>query len=137
VGFVFNRRDRVYNTFDAHRLLHWAGLEGGDRQRALKHALLRAYFTDGLDVSSGEVLVRVAGDVGLDATRANEILASDQFAAEVRAQQRYYAQHGITAVPSVIINGQHLIQGGRPPELFEQALRQVAAGELKRAPAVT
>lgn len=136
VGFVFNRRDRVYNTFDAHRLLHWAGLEGADSQRAMKHALLRAYFTDGLDVSSHEVLVRVATDVGLDAARAQQILASDEFAVEVRARQRYYAQHGITAVPSVIINEQHLIQGGRPAELFEQALRQVAAGQLGRAPAV-
>ncbi|MGH8076019.1 MAG: DsbA family oxidoreductase [Lysobacter sp.] len=128
VGFVFNRRHRVYNTFDAHRLLHWAGLEGTDRQRALKHALLRAYFTDGLDVSSHEVLARVAGEVGLDATRAHQVLASGDYATEVRARQRYYADHGITAVPSVIINDQHLIQGGQPPELFEQALRQVAAG---------
>lgn len=126
VGFVFNRRDRVYNTFDAHRLLHWAGLEGPDRQRALKHALLKVYFTDGLDVSSREVLVRVAGEAGLDAVRAQQILASGEYGAEVRDRQRYYADHGISAVPAVILNDRHLIQGGQAVEVFEQALRRVA-----------
>lgn len=126
LGFTFNQRSRVYNTFDAHRLLHWAGEQGRERERALKHALLRAYFTDDLDVSSHEVLARVAGEVGLDVARAKAILASDEYTAEVRAQQHQYAARGIRAVPSVIINDQHLIQGGQPVELFEQALRQIA-----------
>lgn len=126
VGFDFGRRGRVYNTFDAHRLLHWAGIEGRAQERALKHALLRAYFTDGLDVSAHEVLARVAGEAGLDEARARQVLASGEYAADVRAQQRLFQGRGITAVPSVIINGQHLIQGGQPVELFEQALRQIA-----------
>ena len=126
VGFDFGRRGRVYNTFDAHRLLHWAGVEGRAQERALKHALLRAYFTDGLDVSAHEVLARVAGEAGLDEARARQVLASGEYAADVRAQQRLFQGRGITAVPSVIINGQHLIQGGQPVELFEQALRQIA-----------
>jgi predicted DsbA family dithiol-disulfide isomerase len=132
VGFVFDmsKRQRIHNTFDAHRLLHWAALEG--RQRALKHALFAAYFTDGEDVSLHEVLVRAAERVGLDGARARAVLASEAYAAEVRAQQRFYAGHGIHSVPAVIINDRHLISGGQPPEVFEQALRQIAA-ESRRA----
>ena len=127
LGFTFNARHRVYNTFDAHRLLHWAELQGAATQLALKHALLRAYFTDGDDISSHEVLARLTGEVGLDAVRARGILASGEYADEVRKQQQFYAGQGITAVPSVIFNDTHLIQGGQPVETFERALRQLAA----------
>ncbi|NUO76031.1 MAG: DsbA family oxidoreductase [Lysobacter sp.] len=129
LGFEFNLRNRIYNTFDAHRLLHWAALEGGEHERALKHALLRAYFTDGRDVSAHETLAEVAASVGLDASRARQILASGEYADEVRAQERHYQSQGISAVPSVIINDRHLIQGGQPVELFERALRQIAGLE--------
>ena len=127
LGFTFNmdRRSRVYNTFDAHRLLHWAELEG--RQLALKQLLLRAYFTDGEDVSAHETLLRLAGEVGLDAQRARQILDGDEFADEVRTQEQFFQGRGIHSVPATIINGQHLISGGQPPEAFEQALRQIAA----------
>jgi predicted DsbA family dithiol-disulfide isomerase len=127
LGFTFNmdKRKRIYNTFDAHRLLHWAELEG--RQEALKLALMEAYFGDGENVSSHDVLARVAGKVGLDSARAREILAGDQFAEEVREQERFYQTQGIRAVPSVIINDRYLVQGGQPPETFEQILRQAAA----------
>jgi len=124
VGFTFNQRERTYNTFDAHRLLHWAGLEG--RQRELKAALLRAYHTEGRDPSSHDVLAGVAAEAGLAPARAAQILASDEFAAEVRANERHWQQLGISSVPSVIVNDRHLIQGGQPPEVFEQALRQIA-----------
>jgi predicted DsbA family dithiol-disulfide isomerase len=129
VGFHFDfaRRGRIYNTFDAHRLLHWADGEG--KQQALKHALFNAYFTEGLDPSNRDVLVSVASGVGLDGERARQILDSDEFAREVREREKFYAGLGIQAVPSVIINDRHLIQGGQPPEVFEQALRQLAAGE--------
>jgi predicted DsbA family dithiol-disulfide isomerase len=128
LGFTFRKegRGRIYNTFDAHRLLHWAGLEGGGRQRALKKALLSAYFTDGRSPADVEVLVSVAEAAGLDGARARAILGSDEFAAEVRLRERFYQSQGIRAVPSVIINDRHLIQGGQPPEAFEQALRQLA-----------
>jgi predicted DsbA family dithiol-disulfide isomerase len=128
VGFSFNmqKRGRIYNTFDAHRLLHWAELEG--KQEALKNALFTAYFTEGRNPSDHAVLVDVAQQVGLDAKRAAEILKSDEFAADVRARERFYADRGIQAVPSVIINDQHLIQGGQPAEVFERALRQLAIG---------
>jgi predicted DsbA family dithiol-disulfide isomerase len=126
LGFTFNmdKRARIYNTFNAHRLLHWA--EGEGRQQALKKALLTAYFTDGENPSDTGLLVRVAASVGLDAARAQAILESDEFADAVRAQERYYQQAGIRSVPAIVINDQHLISGGQPPEVFEQALRQIA-----------
>jgi len=128
VGFSFAmaKRSRIYNTFDAHRLLHWAELEG--RQLALKHALFKAYFSDGENPGAHEVLIRLAGEVGLDATRAKQILASDAYAEDVRRQERFYLEQGINAVPAVIVNDRHLIQGGQPAKVFEQALRQIAAG---------
>ena len=128
LGFTFNldKRSRIYNTFDAHRLLHWAQHEGADKQLALKNALLKAYFTDGEDPSNHAVLVRAAQAVGLDGARAQAILSSDEFVAAVREQEQFYLQQGIHSVPAVVINGRHLISGGQPPEVFEQALRQIA-----------
>ncbi len=127
LGFTFdlNKRTRIYNTFDAHRLLHWAALEG--RQHELKQALFTAYFTDGRNPSDPEVLIDVATQVGLDPARAREILDSDRYASEVRERERFYAQQGISAVPSVIVNDRYLIQGGQPVEAFEHALRRIAA----------
>ena len=129
LGFTFDmdKRSRIYNTFDAHRLLHWAEVEGGGRQRALKLALLRAYFTEGRDVSNHEVLVEIAASAGLPADRARDILASNAYADEVRIGEQFFQSHGIQAVPAIIIERKHLISGGQPPEVFEQALRQIAA----------
>jgi predicted DsbA family dithiol-disulfide isomerase len=124
VGFQFGDRARVWNTFDAHRLIHWAGLEG--KQRELKHALLKAYHGRGDNPGAVDVLMRAASEVGLDAERAREVIESDRYAAEVRAEERHWQQLGVNSVPSVIINDRHLIQGGQPPEVFEQALRQLA-----------
>ena len=127
LGFTFDmgQRARIYNTSDAHRLLHWAELEG--KQMALKEALFKAYFTDGKSPGDHAVLLSVAGEVGLDTKRAAEILASNEYADEVRAQEQFYQGNGIHAVPAVIVNNTHLIQGGQPVATFEQALRQIAA----------
>jgi predicted DsbA family dithiol-disulfide isomerase len=129
VGFTFGigKRSRIYNTFDAHRLLHWAGLQGETQQRALKHALLTAYFTDGQNPSDSAVLLAAASAAGLDPAAARDVLASDQFSAEVREAEAFYQQQGIHAVPAMIINDRHLISSGQPVEVFEQALRQIAA----------
>jgi predicted DsbA family dithiol-disulfide isomerase len=126
LGFEFrmDKRDRTYNTFDAHRLLHWAELEG--RQQALKHALFRAYFHDGENISAHDVLIRIAGEAGLSTLRAGEILASDEYASDVREQERFFIGNGINAVPAVIVNERHLISGGQPPEVFANALKQIA-----------
>ena len=127
LGFEFGARERIYNTFDAHRLLHWAEEQG--KQYELKTALLNAYFTALEDVSSHEVLARVAGRVGLDPVQAARILASDTYAAEVREREEFFQRHGINSVPAIIINQKHLISGGQPPEVFEQAIRDIAAKE--------
>lgn len=126
LGFTFgmDKRSRIYNTFDAHRLLHWAEESGA--QHALKHALFKAYFTDGQDPSNRDVLVAAAASVGLDAQAAHEVLSSGRYAAEVREREQFYLQHGIHSVPAIIVNDRHLIQGGQPVEVFEQALRQIA-----------
>lgn len=128
LGFHFDlqKRDRIYNTFDAHRLLHWAGGLGATQQHALKRALLQAYHAGGRDVSDRDTLVAIASAAGLDATEARDVLQTGRFAAEVRERERFYQQHGIQAVPSVIFNERHLVQGGQPPETFEQVLRQLS-----------
>jgi len=126
VGFDFGPRTHVWNTFDAHRMLHWAGLEG--RGRELKRALLAAYHGRGENPGSHEVLLRLAGEAGLDAGRASDVLEGGGFAAEVREQERHWQRLGIRSVPSVIVERRHLIQGGQPVEVFENALREIAAG---------
>ena len=131
VGFVFSPegRPRIYNTFDAHRLLHWAELESVPKQVALKKLLLKAYFTDSQNPSDPEVLVQRAAEAGLDPARAREILESDAYAAETRERERMYTDAGIHSVPAIIINNQHLISGGQPVEVFERALRQIAGAQ--------
>ncbi|GHA78958.1 DsbA family oxidoreductase [Cognatilysobacter bugurensis] len=127
LGFTFGQgaRTRIYNTFDAHLLLHWAGIEG--RQLELKHALLRAYFTDGEDVSDHATLARVAAEAGLSAARAAAILASNEYEDAVRAEEQMFLRAGISAVPAVIFERQHLVSGGQPVEVFERVLRELAA----------
>jgi len=129
VGFQFREegRGRIYNTFNAHRLLHWAGLQDPARQHALKKALLEAYHGQGRSPEDTQVLLEAAGKAGLDTARAKEILAGDEYASDVRESEERFQALGIHAVPAVIINDRHLIQGGQPPEMFEQALRQIAA----------
>ena len=126
LGFRFDmqKRTRIYNTFDAHRLLHWAGLEG--KQLELKQALFAAYFTDGADPSDHGVLARIAAEVGLDVARTREILASDRYATDVRAREEFYRGQGINAVPSIIVNDRHLIEGGHSVAVFERVLRELA-----------
>jgi predicted DsbA family dithiol-disulfide isomerase len=128
VGFAFGERTRVWNTFDGHRLLHWAGLEGGPgAQRALKHALLQVYHGEGRNPGERQVLLDCAQAAGLDLARAAEVVDSDAFADEVRQAETFWREAGISSVPSVVVNRRHLIQGGQPPQAFEQALRRIAA----------
>lgn len=129
LGFTMAMSDgsRIYNTFDAHRLLHWAAIEG--RQLELKHALFAAYFTEGRNPGDPEVLVEAAEKAGLDGAAAREVLASGQYAEDVREDERLWQSQGVSAVPAVIINRKYLISGGQPPEAFERALRKIAAEE--------
>ena len=132
VGFVFNPngRGRVYNTFDAHRLLHWAEGQGDGAQHALKKTLLQAYQGRAECVEDPQVLLASVAAAGLDVSAANAVLQSDAHTAEVRERQQFYTQAGIRSVPAVIINDKHLISGGQPVEVFEQALRRIALGEV-------
>ena len=127
-GFAFKPegRGRIVNTFDAHRLLHWAGLQGEAPQLALKRALLAAYHGRGERVDQPDVLLAAVRAAGLDEARASAILAGDEYADAVRAAEHEWIQAGIQSVPAVVINDRHLISGGQPAEVFEQALRQLA-----------
>ena len=124
VGFSFGDRKHVWNTFEAHRLLHWAGLEG--RALELKRALLRAYHGEGRNPGATDVLVDLAAAVGLDGARARSILEGDEFASEVREREGYWLQRGVAGVPLVVVNDSHAIEGAETPEGYERALRQIA-----------
>ncbi len=134
VGFTFNMSEesRIYNTFDAHRLLHWAKTVG--RQRELKHSLFKSNFTDGANVSEHGVLVDAAVAAGLDGDLAREVLELGRYAEAVREAERAWISHGIRSVPAIVINGTWLISGGQSAGAFEQALRGIAA-ELGQATA--
>jgi len=125
VGFAFRTdgNSRIYNTFDAHRLLHWAGLEG--LQLPLKEALFKAYFTDGGNPSDHAQLTQIAESVGLDRQRAAAILASDEFADAVREEEQTWLQRGVSSVPTVVFNGQYAVTGGQPVDTFVGAIRQI------------
>ena len=130
VGFAFHPtgRGRIFNTFDAHRLLHWAELDGapGD-QHQLKKAFLEAYQGRGEVIESHEVLLAIIKTQGMDTDAAKAVLDSDTYAEEVRAKENFYTSAGIHSVPAVIINDKHLISGGQPAHVFASALRQIAA----------
>lgn len=126
LGFTFAGGERrIYNTFDAHRLLHWAGLEG--RQQALKEALFAAYFTDLKDPSDHRTLADIAQRVGLDRMRAEAILSSSDFATEVRAAEQLWVSRGVTSVPTIVFNDQYAVSGGQPVDVFIGAIRQIIA----------
>ena len=118
---------RIWNTFDAHRLLHWAHETAPDKQEALKRALFTAHFTENRNLTDAGVLTQAAEAAGLDRAEAGEILASGRYAQEVRGAEELWRARGITSVPAVVVEGKYLISGGQPAAAFEQALRQIAA----------
>jgi predicted DsbA family dithiol-disulfide isomerase len=130
VGFTFGTRSHVWNTFDAHRLLHWAGQQSPGAQLTVKRHLLRAYHRDGLNPASRDVLLAAAAAAGLDAQAAAAVIDDPaRCAGEVRAAQAQWQQAGIHSVPALVIDSRTLVQGGQPPEVFERALRErLAAG---------
>jgi predicted DsbA family dithiol-disulfide isomerase len=126
-GFAMNTGpdSRIWNTFDCHRLLHWAGLSG--HQAALKLALFTTHFSNGANLGDPETLVAAAASVGLDADAAREVLVSGAYADDVRRDERFWREQGISAVPAIVIDGKYLITGGQPVEAFEKAIRSIAA----------
>jgi predicted DsbA family dithiol-disulfide isomerase len=127
LGFTINSGpdSRIWNTFDAHRLLHWAALEG--KQAELKTALFEAYFTAGENPGATDVLVAAAEKAGLDGTAAREVLTSGRYIDEVRADERFWREQGVNAVPAIVLDRKYMILGGQPPEAFERVLRKIAA----------
>lgn len=127
VGFTINTSDasRIYNTFDAHRLIAWAGEKG--RQLAMKQHVFALYFTQQKDPGDPDALANAAHAAGLNATEAREVLASDRYAEQVRSEEALWRERGINSVPAVVIEGRYLISGGHPPEEFERQLRGIAA----------
>ncbi len=127
LGYEFGWRGkgRIYNTFDAHRLLHWAA--EFDKQTELKQALFNLYFQQEGNPSHHSQLLDLVDVLGLDRDKAKKVLESDQFAKEVRDEQHKYRSAGISSVPAFIINNKHLISGGQPVGVFKQALSQIAA----------
>lgn len=117
------------NTFDAHRLLHLAAADG--LQAAMKERLMAAYFMEGRAIGDRDTLVELAGEVGVDPGRARAALDSDEFADEVRADEREAAELGITGVPFFVINRRYGVSGAQPPEVMLKAL---AAGWEEAAP---
>jgi predicted DsbA family dithiol-disulfide isomerase len=125
VGFTFGTRTRIYNTFDAHRLIHWAGIKG--KQVQLKQALLQAYHGEGKATSDHDVLVEAAESVGLDGAEARAVLDAGDYANEVRAEEEQYQAMGIHSVPSIIFNNRYLLTGAQPADVFEKTIQQVLA----------
>jgi len=126
VGFRFDleKRTHFYNTFDAHRLLYWAETKG--RQRERKHALLKAYFTEGRNVSDSETLVDIAKLAGLPESEASQVVNSDRYAEHVRELEGLYRKRGINGVPAVVFNNKLLLVGSQSADYYERALRNIA-----------
>lgn len=137
LGFVFKRGPhfRMRNSFDAHRLLSWAGaLEAPEQdaatgvQTALKLALFRAHFTDNRDISDHDVLADVANSVGLDSKRAAAILAGDEFGEMVRSEEAYWVDQNVTGVPAFILGGRMMVPGAQEPEVFIRVIENKILG---------
>jgi predicted DsbA family dithiol-disulfide isomerase len=127
-GFDFHPegRKRVYNTFDAHRLLHWAGQEFGLSEQAnLKRELLNTYFCLAVNFDDQENLLDAITRSGLDSHRAQEILKNNEFSREVREAENSYINLGISSVPSIILSDEYLLQGAQPPESFVNAFERL------------
>jgi predicted DsbA family dithiol-disulfide isomerase len=127
LGLSFDMRGPAINSFDAHRLMHWAGLQG--RQVELQRRLFDAYFGRSESLADHDVLTRLAAEAGLDADEARKVLQTRAYVEEVRERERFYVGRGVHSVPAIIIDDKHLLQGSHPPEVFEQALRQIARGQ--------
>ena len=126
LGFAFNYADdmRMYNTFRAHQLLHWAGTQG--RQHALKMALFAAFFTHRRDVNDIEVLAEVAALIGLPKASALAVLTEGRFAEAVREEEAFWTSRGITGVPAMVFDQRYLLVGAQGAETYKRILEKLA-----------
>ena len=116
---------RTPNTLDAHRLIHWAGLEG--RQTAIVSSLFRAYFREGRDIGDHGVLLDLAEAAGLDRAMTERLLTSDADAADIRARDEHARARGVTGVPTFVLANQHVLPGAQPPELWGNVIEEITA----------
>jgi predicted DsbA family dithiol-disulfide isomerase len=125
LGFTFRFEDgfRMHNTFNTHQLLHWADTQ--DRKHDLKQALFTAHFTNGRDLSDDAVLTDIASEIGLDRAESAAVLVDQRFATEVREEQKFWTQQGISGVPAVVFDRQHLVTGAQGVENYQSVLNQL------------
>lgn len=116
---------RIPNTLDAHRLIHWAGIEGV--QAAVAAALMRAYWVDGRDIGDPETLAAIAGENGMDRDATLRLLQSDADADDIAARDADARQKGVTAVPTFLIARQYVVSGAQPPQMWAQVIADLAA----------
>ncbi|WGH79358.1 DsbA family oxidoreductase [Jannaschia ovalis] len=116
---------RTPNTLDAHRLIHWAGLEG--RQTPVATALFQAYFEKGRDIGDRAVLTEIGAERGMDAAMLERLFATDADADDIRARDAHARERGVTGVPTFVLAGQHVLRGAQPPELWMQVIDEIAA----------
>jgi len=121
----FAAMKRMPNTLDAHRLIHWAGIEG--KQTAMKSALMRAFFRDGRDIGDAATLVLLAGEAGLDPEVIARLLASDADRDDIAMRDADARRKGVNAVPTFLIAQQYVVQGAQPPEVWGQVIRELLA----------
>jgi predicted DsbA family dithiol-disulfide isomerase len=119
----FEAMQRTPNTLNAHRLIHWAGLEA--RQTLVVSALFKAYFTEGRDIGNSEVLADIADGAGLDAAVISRLLASDADEQLIRDRDSHSRKMGITSVPTFIVAQQHAVPGAQPTELWERVIAEI------------
>ncbi len=131
VAIDFGAMDRTPNTIDAHRLIHWAGIEG--RQTAVVSALFRAYFAEGRDIGSAEVLADIADSAGMDAAVVTRLLASDADVEEIAARDGHSREMGINAVPTFVVAQRHAVPGAQPPEMWARVIAEIKAQDAAGA----
>ena len=121
----FEEMKRTPNTLDAHRLIHWAGIEG--RQTAAVSALFKAYFVDARDIGDADVLADIADGIEMDAAVVTRLLASDVDAQDIRDRDAHSRKMGVSAVPTFIVGGQHAVPGAQPPELWAKVIADLTS----------
>lgn len=128
IGITFRFEDIKVraNTLDAHRLLHWAGIEGREIQDRVATALFKAYFEEGLNVTDHGVLTEIAGRCGLDPTLIGSLLASDADKATILDEIEAAREMGVSGVPFLIFDGQYAVSGAQEPDVLANALRDIA-----------
>jgi predicted DsbA family dithiol-disulfide isomerase len=123
----FDRMTRLPNTLDAHRMIHWAGLEG--KQSAMVSALFRAYWREGRDIGNAGVLADLGAEIGLDRPLMQRLLASDADRAEIEARDRHARSRGVSAVPTFLIDNHYVVSGAQPPALWQQVIDELGQKE--------